>query len=173
MLVCLLSWLPSYRVALGWLCPLTKGHHSAFGWPQNLWIFSFWVLILPTLCCFQLWSKSLSVPLWTYHTLRNRLSLVFNIVSKSNIASYVWSKTKMLSIQSHEAIFLGSHFKNTISAHTFKPALGKLIVVYCLSKGRKVSLIWMTTYYSNVLSWKDSFRFWMAFVLAAIEFVLC
>lgn len=24
MLVCLLSWLPSYRVALGWLCPLTK-----------------------------------------------------------------------------------------------------------------------------------------------------
>lgn len=58
----------------------------------------------------------------------------------------------MLSIHSHEAILLGSHFKNTISAHMFKPALGRLIVTYRMSKGTKVSSIWMTTYYSNVLS---------------------
>lgn len=139
MLVCLLSWLPSYRVASGWLCPLTKGHCSA---------------LTTTPLDFLLGSDNLSPPsavtssgrklfqcLCACHTLINRLILLgrvlFIISSKSSIAFYVWSKTKMLSIHSHEAILLGFRFKNTISAHTFKSVFSKLIVMYCMSKVKR------------------------------------
>lgn len=131
MLVCLLFWLPSCKLASGWLCPLTPGHCSASCWPQYLLLF----LLL----------GSGFVAICAYYTLINRHiplgTVKFIIYSKSSTVSYGWSKPKMLSIHSHEAVLLGSHFKTWFqSVHILKSAFGKLIALYCMNERYKGSL---------------------------------
>ena len=90
----LCPWLPSYGIALGWLCPSTKGHYSAFWRSQLLsrqpFLYESLFVVsgncpLPSVVTSSGLALSLLVPLYPYCTLINS-----PLLNKSQFCPSLW-----------------------------------------------------------------------------------
>lgn len=90
----LCPWLPSYGIALGWLCPSTKGHCSAVWRSQllsrRLFLYESLFVVsgncpLPSVVTSSGLALSLLVPLYPYYTLINS-----PLLNKSQFCPSLW-----------------------------------------------------------------------------------